>query len=72
MCADCALNRICILLFLSKIAENLRFESIDHSNASFVNDFINRLKESNEMQLYADIYLLLNYSTCFGRPSGPS
>jgi len=24
------------------------------------------------MQLYTDIYLLLNYSTCFGRPSRPS
>ena len=24
------------------------------------------------MQLYADIYLLLKYSTCFGRPSRPS
>jgi len=24
------------------------------------------------MQLYADIYLLLNYSTCSGRPSRPS
>ena len=24
------------------------------------------------MQLYADIYLLLNYSTCFGCPSRPS
>ena len=31
-----------------------------------------RLKASNEMQHYADIYLLLNYSTCFGRPSRPS
>ena len=31
-----------------------------------------RLKKSNKMQLYADIYLLLNYSTCFGRPSRPS
>jgi len=30
------------------------------------------LRKSNEMQLYADIYLLLNYSTCFGRPSRPS
>jgi len=30
------------------------------------------LKNSNEMQQYADIYLLLNYSTCFGRPSCPS
>ena len=24
------------------------------------------------MQLYADIHLLLNFSTCFGRPSRPS
>jgi len=24
------------------------------------------------MQQYADIYLLLNYSTCFERPSRPS
>jgi len=31
-----------------------------------------RLKKSNEIQLYADIYLLLNYSTCFWRPSRPS
>jgi len=27
-----------------------------------------RLKKSNKMQQYADIYLPLNYSTCFGRP----
>jgi len=31
-----------------------------------------RLKKSNKMQEYADIYLLLNYSTYFGRPSRPS
>ena len=31
-----------------------------------------RLKNSKEMQQYADIYLLLNYSTYFGRPSRPS
>jgi len=31
-----------------------------------------KLKKSNKMQLYADIYLLLNYSTCFGRPLRPS
>ena len=31
-----------------------------------------RLKKSNKMQRYADIYLLLNYTTCFGRPSRPS
>ena len=31
-----------------------------------------RLKNSKKMQQYADIYLLLNYCTCFGRPSRPS
>jgi len=31
-----------------------------------------RLKKSNETQQYADIYLLINYSTCFGRPSRKS
>jgi len=30
------------------------------------------LIESNKTQHYAHIYLLLNYSTCFGRPSRPS
>jgi len=33
---------------------------------------ISRLKKSNVMQQYADIYLLLNYCRCFGRPSRPS
>jgi len=31
-----------------------------------------RLKKSNKMQQYPDIYSLLNYSTCFGRPPRPS
>ena len=31
-----------------------------------------RSKKSNKMQHYADISLLLNYCTCFGRPSRPS
>jgi len=31
-----------------------------------------RLKNSNKMQLHVDIYVLLNYCTCFGRPSRPS
>ena len=31
-----------------------------------------KLKRSNKMQQYADIYLLLNYSTYFGHPSRPS
>jgi len=30
------------------------------------------LKKSNKIQQYAAIYLLLKYSTCFGRPSRPS
>ena len=30
------------------------------------------LIKSNKMQQYADIYLLQNYSTCFGCPSHPS
>jgi len=34
--------------------------------------WISTLKKCNKMQLYADIYLLLNYSTYFGRPSRPS
>ena len=33
---------------------------------------ISRLKKSNEMQQYADIYLLINYSVCLGRPSRQS
>jgi len=31
-----------------------------------------RLKKSNEMEQCAYIYLLLNYSTCFWRPSRPT
>ena len=31
-----------------------------------------RLKKPNNMQQYADMFFLLNYSTCFGRPSRPS
>ena len=30
-----------------------------------------RMKKSNEMQQYADMYLLLNYFACFGRLSAP-
>jgi len=37
-----------------------------------VHSHYSRLKNSNKMQQYADIYLLLNYSTCFERPSRPS
>ena len=31
-----------------------------------------KLKKSNKIQKYADISLLLSYSTCLGRPSRPS
>jgi len=43
----------------------------DGYGIKLINCFINRLKKSNEMQQYADIYLLLNYSTCLGHPSRP-
>jgi len=33
---------------------------------NFIERSYHRLKKTNKMQLYADIYLLLNYSTCFG------
>ena len=36
------------------------------------NTFYRRLKKSNKLQQYVNIYLLLNYSTCFGHPSCPS
>jgi hypothetical protein len=41
----------------------------------YIRSFVHRnprLKKSNEMQKYGNIYLLLNYCTCFGRPSRPS
>jgi len=38
----------------------------------WISDVSTRLKKSNKTQQYADIYLLLNYSTRFGRPSRPS
>jgi len=34
--------------------------------------YTSKFKKSNEIQQYTDIYLVLNYSTCFGRPSRPS
>ena len=42
------------------------------SVSDILNELLRRLKKSNEMQQYVGIYLLLNYSTCFGRPSRPS
>ena len=40
---------------------------------SFVLGYVvHTLNKFNKMQHYADIYLLLKYSTCFGRPSCPS
>ena len=44
-------------------------------NRSYIRGSVHRnsrLKKSSKMQQYADIYLLLNYCTCFGRPSRPS
>ena len=47
----------------------LLFTFVTSRNITFLQ---RSLKKSSEMQQYADIYLLLNYSTCFGRPSRPS
>jgi len=47
-----------------KLSYILSFYSSVHLNS--------RLKKSNKIQEYADIYFLLNYSTCFGRPSHTS
>ena len=53
--------------------ETFRFIFFEHLGFIFLcKSCSNRLKKSNEMQQYADIYLLLNYCTCFGRPSRPS
>ena len=43
-----------------------------HASFFTTNFIMSSLKKSNEMQQHADIYLLLNYSTCFGRPTRPS
>ena len=69
---------------VGNLAPHNGIRSLDSpARSEFFNDFFkffircsvhrnSRLKKSNEMQQYADIYLLLNYSTCFGRPSRPS
>ena len=49
--------------------------TLEHLKRFYIRGSVHRnssLKKSNKMQQYADIYLLLNYSTCFGRPSRPS
>ena len=55
-----------ILFSFIPLSYNKFKRSITAKHSSF------RLKKSNEMQQCADIYLLLNYATCFGRPSRPS
>jgi len=50
-------------------------EKLNQLSSFFIRNSVNRnsrLKKSNKMQQYADIYLLLSYSMCFGRPSRPS
>ena len=49
---------------VSKVERERKLKTVYVQNA--------QLKKSNEMQQYAYIYLLLNYSTYFGRPSRPS
>jgi len=50
----------------------LSYHSANLYKLSDINKTLFRLKKSNEMQHYADIYLLLIYFTYFGRPSRPS
>jgi len=53
---------------------------IHHRNERFIKEFYSHgsvhhnsiLISYNKMQQYAGIYLLQNYSTCFGCPSHPS
>jgi len=61
----------CVAKYLAR-QENiaLRNQNIEHLREKALPN--SWLEKSNEMQQYADIYLLLNYSTCFGRPSRPS
>ena len=60
-----------LLLDVSKLMDHICLFVIDKF---YIRGSVHRnskLKKSNYMQLYADIYLLLNYCTCFGRPSRP-
>jgi len=59
---------------LSTAPFSLRYQQRYKTNQQIKNRDISysSLKNSNKMRQYADIYLLLNYSTCFGRPSRPS
>ena len=54
----------CVLYCCHRVSTQLHICSSVHRNSRF--------KKSNKIQQYADIYLMLNYSTCFGRPSRPS
>ena len=76
----CYILNLCIISYFVSAALNwlhplnLRFPNLLVSRI-FSSGSVHRnsrLKKSNKMPQYADIYLLLNYSTCFGRPSHPS
>jgi len=50
-------------------------QSLEHLKGFYIRGSVHRnskLKKCNEMQQYAVVYLMLNYSTYFGRPSRPS
>jgi len=61
---------ITVLTLFLKICD-LQFASASADKTAVLTKCI-RLNKSNKIQQYADIYLLLNYSTCLGRPSRPS
>jgi len=62
--------------YLYRLSNSREFVPLSNITRKFyIHDSVHRnsrLKKSNEMQQNADIYLLLNYCTCFGRPSRPS
>jgi len=62
---DCVKIQICTKYMSRKLSSSIFYvcSSVHHNS---------RLNKSNKMQQYADIYLLLNYCTRFGRPSCPS
>jgi len=76
-CVCDSTNRIGFIAFVIMV-KKFTFACSRKSNTQFSKFYIrgsvhrnSRLKKSNEMQQYADIYLLLNYSTLFRASIAP-
>jgi len=68
-CTHFNISRCLLLVYRRTEQEGRGFFKIYIRGSVHLNS---KLKKSNEMQQYADIYLLLNYSTCLERPPRPS